>query len=214
MNAVLATESRDWLRQTALARRQALSAAQAQRWSERIQPRALALPSFGGARAVALYSPIHNEVDTASLLDHGLARGKRVFLPRWNGSGFAFAQITRPDELVPGRFGIAEPVSALGLTVADRRELLVFVPGVVFDGQGHRLGRGSGSYDRLLDPYRGSVTAVGLAYEFQVVDAVPAQSWDFAMDFIVTEERTIDCLSARRQAGAVEVDGELRREVH
>ena len=212
MNAVLAPERRDRLRQAKLAQRSTLSAPEVQRWSAQIQARALALTCFSTVQAVALYSPIHNEVDTDSLLNHALARGKRVFLPRWMGQEFAFAQVARRGELAVGRFGILEPSGALGLTDADKQSLLVFVPGVVFDGRGNRSGRGGGSYDRLLEQCRGSATAVGLAYEFQIVDAVPAQSWDFAMHFIVTEMRTIDCQIAQRQTGAV-VDGELRRGV-
>ena len=55
------------------------------------------------------------------------------------------------------------------------------------------LGRGAGFYDRMLGQLVGSATIVGLAYEFQIVDAVPSQSWDCRMEFVVTEARTIDC---------------------
>lgn len=212
MNAVLASERRDRLCQAALAQRNALSGPDAQRWSAQIQDRALALTCYSTAQAVALYSPIHHEVDTDRLLDHALASGKKVFLPRWDGHQFTFARIARRGELVPGRFGIMEPSGALGLTDADKQRLLVLVPGLVFDGCGNRLGRGGGNYDRLLEQVRGSATAVGLAYEFQIAAAVPARSWDFAMHFIVTEVRTIDCQMALRQTSAA-VDGELRRGV-
>jgi 5-formyltetrahydrofolate cyclo-ligase len=193
MDAVPILERRNLLRQAALARRNSLPEEDASCWSEQIQARALALDCYRTAAAVAIYSPIQNEVDTCSLLDHALASEKRVFLPRGSGQGFTFARISARSDLARGRLGILEPIGAIGLTDADRQELVVFVPGVVFDARGNRLGRGAGFYDRMLGQLVGSATIVGLAYEFQIVDAVPSQSWDCRMEFVVTEARTIDC---------------------
>ena len=127
------------------------------------------------------------------MLDHALARGKKVFLPRWTGQGFGFARIASRSELVAGRYGILEPIGDVGLSDADRQDLVVFVPGVVFDSRGNRLGRGRGGYDRLLAQFNVSELAVGLAYECQIIEAVPVQPWDRRMHFVVTENRTIDC---------------------
>ena len=109
------------------------------------------------------------------------------------GRQFGFVQIASRAELVVGRHAILEPVGAVGLSDANRGNLVVFVPGVVFDSQGHRLGRGQGGYDRLLGDFTGRELAVGFAYEFQLVEAVPVQSWDRSMQYIVTENRTVDC---------------------
>ncbi len=202
MDAVLKLERRDLLRQAALERRNALSEAEVYLWSQRIQTTALALDCYRSADAIAIYSPIQNEVDTGRLLDHALASGKRVFLPRWLGQEFGFGQIASRSELVAGRLGILEPIGGRGLADADNQNFLVFVPGVVFDTRGNRLGRGAGYYDRLLARFCGSARIAGLAYEFQIVEAVPAQEWDYGMHFIVTEERPIDCGSNLRQARA------------
>jgi len=200
MDAVLTLERRDLLRQAALERRNALSKSEVYLWSEQIQARALALDFYRAADTIAIYSPIQNEVDTGRLIDHALASGKRVFLPRWLGQEFGFGQIASRSELVAGRFGILEPIGATGLAGADNQNFSVFVPGVVFDARGNRLGRGAGYYDRLLGRFCGSARIAGLAYELQIVEAVPAQDWDYGMHFIVTEERTIDCGSYLRQA--------------
>ena len=69
----------------------------------------------------------------------------------------------------------------------------MFVPGVAFDCAGNRLGRGAGWYDRLLANLGSKKFAIGLAYEFQIVDAVPAQPWDCRVNLILTEKRAIDC---------------------
>jgi 5-formyltetrahydrofolate cyclo-ligase len=193
MNAVLSPERRDLLRQAALAQRNSLSRSDVYLWSQLIQTRALELACYRIAPAVALYSPIQNEVDTGRLLDHALASGKKVFLPRWSEREFGFARIASRSELVAGRYAILEPIGDIGLSDADRRNLVVFVPGVVFDSRGNRLGRGRGSYDRLLGQFSDGELAVGLAYEFQVVVAVPVHSWDRSMQYVVTENRTIDC---------------------
>lgn len=192
MNAVLPQESRDRLRQAALAQRNSLSKFDALLWGARIQARALELTCYRTAQSVALYSSIQNEVDTGTLLDQALSSGKRVFLPCWTEQGFSFARLTSRSELVAGRYGIFEPPGTAGLSAADRQNLLVFVPGVVFDERGNRLGRGRGVYDRLLAQCE-SDQVVGLAYEFQVVEAVPVEHWDRSMGYIITESRTIDC---------------------
>ena len=202
MNAERTLESKKLLRQVALERRNSLTAAEVCLRSQQIEATVLALDSFRTAGAVAIYSPIQNEVNTFGLLDQALARGKEVFLPRWLGSEFKFAQINSRSELAAGRFGIFEPIRTTALTASDKMGLIVFVPGVAFDIQGNRLGRGAGSYDQLLAPFSGSACLVGLAYEFQILAAVPAQSWDCAVRFIVTEKRTIDCVTNLRQPGA------------
>ncbi|MGZ8426250.1 MAG: 5-formyltetrahydrofolate cyclo-ligase [Candidatus Binatia bacterium] len=193
MNAVLPPERRNLLRQAALAQRNSLSKSDVRLWSQRIQVRALELTCYRGAQAIALYSPIQNEVDTGILLDHALSSGKRVYLPRWTEQGFSFVRMESRCELVAGRYGILEPIGAAGLSDAERQNLVVIVPGVVFDCRGNRLGRGSGVYDRLLAQFNISDIGVGLAYECQIVEAVPVQPWDRGMHFVVTENRTIDC---------------------
>jgi 5-formyltetrahydrofolate cyclo-ligase len=200
MNAVLSPESRDLLRQAALAQRNSLSKSDVHVWSQRIQARALELDCYRTAQAVALYSPIQNEVDTEILLDHALSSGKRVYLPRWTEQGFSFARVASRVELVAGRYGILQPIGNAGLSDADRQDLVVFVPGVVFDYRGNRLGRGRGVYDRLLAQLNVSDRSVGLAYDCQIIEAVPVQSWDRNMHFVVTESRTIDCRMNLRHA--------------
>jgi 5-formyltetrahydrofolate cyclo-ligase len=67
---------------------------------------------------------------------------------------------------------------------------LVAVPGVAFDLQGHRLGRGGGYYDRLLKGFAG-VTAA-LAYDFQILPIIPIEPHDHPVDALVTEIKTVN----------------------
>ena len=64
------------------------------------------------------------------------------------------------------------------------------VPGVAFDRKRNRMGRGRGFYDRLLKSTPNAVK-VGLAYDFQVLDAIPVEPHDVPMDCVVSETSTI-----------------------
>lgn len=64
---------------------------------------------------------------------------------------------------------------------------LIVVPGIAFDKRGYRIGFGKGYYDRFLSDYTG--IKVGFAYDFQVLESIPHESWDIAMNYIVTEKK-------------------------
>jgi len=66
------------------------------------------------------------------------------------------------------------------------------VPAVAFDGRGHRIGYGGGYYDTALREFE-QASRVGLAFECQVVEQVPEAKHDLAVDWVITESRTIDC---------------------
>jgi 5-formyltetrahydrofolate cyclo-ligase len=100
-------------------------------------------------------------------------------------------RVFSPIQLVAGRFGVLEPDFGQPMIETDQKSLVVFVPGVVFDCCGNRLGRGDGWYDRLLARLRGIF--IGLAYEFQLVERLAAEKWDRKVQYIITEKRVIDC---------------------
>ena len=181
------------MRAAALTRRSALSHEESSSLSEMIQERALRLPRYVTSRAVALYSPVQNEVHTERILQHALQAAKKVFYPKMVAeSVLQLVQIESVADLRPGRFGIPEPIGERQLC-ETKGERVVFVPGAVFDCRGNRLGRGQGWYDRLLAELDGKATFVGLAYEFQLTGEVPGEAWDQRVHFIVTEKRLIDC---------------------
>lgn len=187
-------ENRDVLRGEALSRRSSLSRADCHSWSHSIQTKALKFPQYLAARFLALYSPIQNEVGTEAILEDALATGKRVFFPKLNRrNGAEFVQITSKAEFVVGRFGIAEPVGTNAISLVDHAGLVVFVPGLLFDRRGYRLGRGGGWYDRALAQLGNRGFFIGLAYEVQVVDCLPAETWDQRVHCVITENRLIDC---------------------
>jgi 5-formyltetrahydrofolate cyclo-ligase len=91
-------------------------------------------------------------------------------------------------EIVSGQFGIREPAASCIEMPLDQLDL-VLVPGVAFDLQGNRLGRGKGFYDRLLKDFRGTKAAI--AFDEQMTAGVPVEKNDVRMDYVVTPTRSV-----------------------
>lgn len=92
---------------------------------------------------------------------------------------------TSPDDLVvQGRFRIPEPTGPL---FTDYAEIdLAFIPGMAFDSQHHRLGRGKGYYDRLLaHPAFRIIHKVGVCFDFQFLPSVPSEPHDYPVDELI-----------------------------
>ena len=186
-------ESKTALRFALLSQRNSLSTENAESWSRSIQARLLETPLYRSARAIALYSSLQNEVATEQIRDHSLRNGKRVVYPRLLPKrSLELVEIESATELVRGKSGIAEPIGDKVLSYGEV-DLLLIVPGVAFDANGNRLGRGQAWYDHVIRQWGPRATPVGLAYEFQVIDHVPVDPWDEKVVFIATQERFIDC---------------------
>ncbi len=178
------------IRQTILARRKALSAAEAGSAGLLVQHALMETKEFADARTVALYASIHNEVETADIMRRALADAKIVLFPAVHGGGLEFRSISDPACLRKGAFGIREPDAGCPVLSPGEADLII-VPGVVFDMFGRRIGYGKGYYDRTLHHLEGSGKLVGFCYEFQLVKEAPGEPHDVRMDMIVTERRVI-----------------------
>ena len=140
------------------------------------------------------FSPPALSTDADAL--RALARGCRVFVPRVTDyrrhrMRFLPAPAGSPGPaLRRGRYGILEPGQGIAMSV--RRLDVLLMPLVGFDAQGHRIGMGKGYYDRALAfrnrrRTRERPLLVGLAFECQRVDALPARPHDIPLDRLVTE---------------------------
>ena len=150
----------------------------------------LACPEYCGAHTVLFFVSLPEEVDTHRLIDEALKTGKRVVVPRCQTETKALElyEIRDRKHLVPGVLGLLEPDPAVTKPVSAEEADLVLVPGVVFDRQGNRIGRGAGFYDRFLKALKPSVFKMGLAYAFQIVPSVPVEPHDVKLDRVLTEE--------------------------
>jgi 5-formyltetrahydrofolate cyclo-ligase len=153
--------------------------------------RLLALPEVAGAGCVAAFVSMGGEPDTDDILARLRARGIRVLLPAVRADlDLDFREYT--GTLVPGARGTREPPPAAPAVDLARADMVI-VPAVAVDRHGRRLGRGGGSYDRALARVRTGVPVVALAYDREVVDAVPTRPHDRRVTVIVTPTRAMRC---------------------
>ena len=179
------------LRARLLQTRQALTPELVREGSERIIAHLRTLPEWKNAAQALIYWPIRNEVDLRPLVAELWQRGACVLLPR-----------CRPDEkgemdmacaaceadLTPGPFSIMEPDAGKCPPVQHCTPDIALIPGLGFDRAGNRLGFGGGYYDRLLSTEQMRKTLkIGVGYDFQLVESIPAQPWDKPMNLICTD---------------------------
>ena len=73
---------------------------------------------------------------------------------------------------------------------------LILIPGLAFTELGERLGRGKGFYDKYLSHFRG--IKIGVCFSEQVVEMLPTEKHDVTLDYIVTDEKIINCSDAKK----------------
>jgi 5-formyltetrahydrofolate cyclo-ligase len=183
------------LRAAALAARDALSGEHRAAAAQAIALRGLPIEIMPGA-VVAGYSPIRSEIDPAPLLRKLAAPGVQLALPAImaDDQPLKFRSWAFNDRLRRGRLGILEPAPDAAELVPD----ILLVPLAAFDRLGHRIGYGAGHYDRTLQQLRElkAITAIGLAFAAQEVEAVPALLHDVALDYVLTETQMLDFRSS------------------
>lgn len=156
-----------------------------------IAKKLLDFPQFKSAGDVLCYSSFGSEIDTARIIGESLALGKRLFLPKCLGEKgrMRFFLIASPDDLAKGAYGIAEPDIHKCSAAAGFENALCIVPALSFDRSGFRLGYGGGYYDRFLA--ENDVISVGLCYNELISNALPHESFDKSVDFVITETEII-----------------------
>jgi len=171
--------------------RRAVDAASRAAAGDAVAERVLASAEFAAARRIALYAALPDELPTDRLLRAALDSGRTLLLPRARGDGgLDFAPVSALAALARGRFGALEAPAGAGAVRLGAGDL-VLAPGVAFDRRGARLGRGRGAYDRSLPKGPTAPTCFGLAYAFQLVDAVPETARDRRVDAVVTEHELV-----------------------
>jgi 5-formyltetrahydrofolate cyclo-ligase len=133
-----------------------------------------------------------DEADIWPLLNDSLAARKITTLPRFDfaTNRYVACQIKNPDSDVSvGKFGIQEPTALCNIVPLNRLDFIL-VPGIAFDLHGRRLGRGKGFYDQLLADVRG--VTCGVAFDEQIVTAIPVEPHDVRLHCILTPTRWIE----------------------
>ena len=136
---------------------------------------------FKKSAVVMFYVSLKDEVNTLTMIDEAIKTGKRVCVPvilKEEKRLIAGEIKDREKDLERQHFGIYQPMAGHVREVPLEDIDLVVVPGVAFDTSNVRLGRGHGYYDRFLCGLPSRTKTIGLAFDFQVVDALPKDSHD------------------------------------
>lgn len=149
------------------------------------------------AEVILAYVSYRSEVDTIELIGQAFADGKQVFTPKVAGDEMEFWQIDSLEDLQSGYQGIREPEETLSFLTYQKvhrdDRILMWMPGVVFDMQRHRIGYGKGFYDRYLKSLAkdacidGKLTTIALAYQCQILAQIPYEPHDYRPDYLLTE---------------------------
>lgn len=180
------------LRRALLAARARLVEDDVRRTADALVRHALDLPELAGARTVAAYVSVGREPDTRALLEELRERGTRVLLPvLLPDDDLDWAAYEGAESLSPARRGLLEPTGRRFGPEAVAGADAVLLPGLAVDRRGMRLGRGGGSYDRVLARVEDSGSRpalVVLLHAGELLDEVPAEPHDRPVHAAVTPE--------------------------
>lgn len=137
------------------------------------------------AQTIMAYYSLPDEVCTHQLIDELVAQGKTVLLPKvLDDETMELCRYTGRHSLREGAFHIMEPIGITEGRFSCYDIDIALVPGVAFDAQGHRLGRGRGYYDRFLHTVP-EIRKIGLCFDFQKVQEVPVDDFDISVDEVI-----------------------------
>jgi len=176
------------IRKFLLTHRLNLSQKEVANLSKKITDKIKNLPEFKKAKTILLYHPIKNEVDPTPLFN-----SKKIFtFPRTNSASHRMTlhHVTDLNELELDEFNIKSPTKK-HLRISRQEIDLIVTPGLAFDENGHRIGYGKGYFDKLFKNLSTNCVKIALAYDFQIIENVPAEEHDKKVDIIVTESRTL-----------------------
>lgn len=150
------------------------------------------LHEYDSSNVLLLYMPMPTELDITSLIERTLADGKVVTVPRtvWDERRMEAVEIRAiEDGATMVTHGVREPRD--GRVISPSELDLVVVPAMGYDESCNRLGRGGGFYDRFLPEPQLRAVTVGIAFEAQIIHAIPTRKHDVRVDMVVTERRVI-----------------------
>lgn len=149
--------------------------------SARLQAILLEILTTIRPRIVFAFVPLSTEPDC---LD-AIASSHTVAIPRVEDDKLVFQLRDENSRLIKTKLGVMEPVADPSRVAKPTKEDAILVPGLAFDADGFRLGRGRGFYDRFLGGFP-RWTRIGIAFACQIVKEVPREPHDVKLDQIIS----------------------------
>ena len=140
--------------------------------------------AMAARRAFSVYLASPDEIDLDPFIDRLWDAGCPVFVPAWRDGTYALVRYRQETALVAGPMGIREPPPEKGDACGPKPAVWI-VPGLAFTRAGGRLGYGGGWYDRFLSAAGPEAVSLGVAYSFQIVDAIPSEPHDITLTDVV-----------------------------
>lgn len=156
-------------------------------------------PSIIKGKTIAITIANKREVDTREIIETLWELKKKVVVPKCNpmNRSMNFYEIENFTQLENVYMDLQEPKPECTKLVPREKIDCIIVPGIVFDKKGYRIGYGGGYYDRYLAQYKGML--ISLAFNIQVTESVPVESYDIPVDLLITETERIDCAENRKE---------------
>lgn len=144
------------------------------------------LPIFATSQHILLYHSLPDELPTHSTIERW-HKTRHIYLPRVEGNNLNILRYN-PHNLTTGAFNITEPAGNDYVSIDSIQ--LAIIPGIAFDSNGNRIGRGKGYYDRLLKDSK--ILKIGVAFDCQLFnEPFDVQPHDISMDIIITPSNII-----------------------
>lgn len=157
--------------------------------AHRVCKKLICMPEILKAETLLLYWAKEPELSLEELFDWGIAKKKKIYLPKVVGEEMNFYRVGSREDLIQGYFQIMEPKSQKE-PFGDEKAVCL-LPGVAFDTRGNRIGYGKGFYDKFLQKKEG-ILKLGVGYDFQVLDTWQADLFDEKLDKMVTPQRYLN----------------------
>lgn len=149
---------------------------------------------YKNAKTIMTFISFGDEVDTQNFIKYAIRDNKNIVVPITipETKELKVSKVNNFNELEEGFYNILTPKEEF-IRYMDPNEIdLILVPGVTFDRDGYRVGYGGGYYDRFLSKLDKVIT-IGIAFDLQVTNKVPRESFDIPVDYIYTEKEIIKC---------------------
>lgn len=186
-------EEKARLRRELLKKMLTLTKEELKRRSENVENLLSNLPKYKQANLIMGYFPLRGEPQLWEMFRK--AEGKRFCFPVIDLKRrelYPYEIKNWEEDFVEGPFKVREPDIKKTSRVDIEEIDVVVVPGLAFDYQRNRLGRGAGYYDRFLKRIKPPTVKIGVAFQFQILKSLPVHlSFDEKVNIVVSEKEVI-----------------------